>query len=247
MIDNQFPDDSLANIGQEDNEMSNNVDSLDSLDFVESGPIKVLLVDDHAVVRQGLRMFLGLDPELLIVGEATNGLEACEMAKLLNPNIILMDLLMPVMDGLTAIQKIKKAHPDIEIIALTSVLEDDRIFSAIHAGAMGYLLKDTQANQLADAIKRANRGEVQLHPEAAKRLIREVRSPESPEKLTDRETEVLKLIARGMSNKDIATRLVVSEKTVKTHVSNLLTKLNLPSRTQAALYALKEGLATLDT
>ena len=122
MIDNQFPDDSLANIGQEDNEMSNNLDSLDSLDFVESGPIKVLLVDDHAVVRQGLRMFLGLDPELLIVGEATNGLEACEMAKLLNPNIILMDLLMPVMDGLTAIQKIKKAHPDIEIIALTSVL-----------------------------------------------------------------------------------------------------------------------------
>jgi len=226
--------------------MSNTSEPIDSLEFSDSGPIKVLLVDDHAVVRQGLRMFLGLDPELQIVGEATNGQEACEMARQLNPNIILMDLLMPVMDGLTAIQKIKKAQPDIEIIALTSVLEDDRIFSAIHAGAMGYLLKDTQANQLADAIKRANRGEVQLHPEAAKRLIREVRSPESPEKLTDRETEVLKLIARGLSNKDIATRLVVSEKTVKTHVSNLLTKLNLPSRTQAALYALKEGLATLE-
>jgi len=209
-------------------------------------PTRILLADDHSVVRQGLRMFLSLEPEFEIVGEAADGKEALKLAHELTPDVILMDLLMPVMDGLTAIQKIKKAQPDIEIIALTSVLEDDRIFSAIHAGAMGYLLKDTQANQLADAIKRANRGEVQLHPEAAKRLIREVRSPESPEKLTDRETEVLKLIARGLSNKDIATRLGVSEKTVKTHVSNLLTKLNLPSRTQAALYALKEGLATLE-
>ena len=212
----------------------------------EDTVIKVLLVDDHAVVRQGLRMFLSLDPDLQIMGEATNGLEAIEMSKQLKPDIILMDLLMPVMDGLTAIQRIKKAQPEVEIIALTSVIEDDRVFSAIHAGAMGYLLKDTQANELVQRIKGAHRGEVQLAPEAAKRLIREVRSPESPEKLTDRETEVLKLIARGMSNKDIATRLVVSEKTVKTHVSNLLTKLNLPSRTQAALYALKEGLATLD-
>ena len=226
--------------------MSNIVEPIESIEFSDSAPIKILLVDDHAVVRQGLRMFLGLDPELQIVGEAANGLEACEMARQLNPNIILMDLLMPVMDGLTAIQKIKKVQPDIEIIALTSVLEDDRIFSAIHAGAMGYMLKDTQAGQLAEAIKRANRGEVQLHPEAAKRLIREVRSPESAEKLTDREIEVLKLITCGMSNKDIAARLVVSEKTVKTHVSNMLTKLSLPSRTQAALYALKEGLATLD-
>ena len=213
---------------------------------VESDTIRVLLVDDHAVVRQGLRMFLGLDPDLQIIGEATNGLEAIELSRQLRPDIILMDLLMPIMDGLTAIQKIKKAQPEVEIIALTSVIEDDRVFNAIHAGAMGYLLKDTQASELVQRIKAANRGEVQLHPEAAKRLIREVRSPDSPEKLTDRETEVLKLIARGLSNKDIATRLVVSEKTVKTHVSNLLTKLNLPSRTQAALYALKEGLATLE-
>lgn len=213
---------------------------------VESDRIRVLLVDDHAVVRQGLRMFLGLDPDLQIIGEATNGLEAIELSRQLKPDIILMDLLMPIMDGLTAIQKIKKAQPEVEIIALTSVIEDDRVFNAIHAGAMGYLLKDTQASELVQRIKAANRGEVQLHPEAAKRLIREVRSPDSPEKLTDRETEVLKLIARGLSNKDIATRLVVSEKTVKTHVSNLLTKLNLPSRTQAALYALKEGLATLE-
>lgn len=210
-------------------------------------PIKVLIVDDHAVVRQGLGQFLGSDPELDVVGEATNGQEAIEKAKLLKPDVILMDLLMPVMDGLTAIQMIKIRFPDIEIIALTSVLEDDRIFSAIHAGAMGYLLKDTQANQLADAIKRANSGEVQLHPEVAKRLMREVRVSDKVEKLTDPETEVLKLLGRGLSNKDIAVHMVLSEKTIKTHVSNLLTKLNLPSRTQAALYALKIGLATLDS
>jgi DNA-binding NarL/FixJ family response regulator len=150
------------------------------------------------------------------------------------------------MDGLTAIQKIKQAHPEIEIIALTSVLEDDKVYKAVHAGAMGYLLKDTRADELAKAIKAASRGEVQLHPEAAKRLIREVRMPESPEKLTERETEVLRLIAKGLSNKDIAYQLVVSEKTVKTHVSNVLAKLHLPSRTQAALYALREGLVSLD-
>ena len=224
----------------------NNEETTMVMEPVERESIRVLLVDDHAVVRQGLRMFLGLDPDLQIIGEATNGLEAIELSRQLRPDIILMDLLMPIMDGLTAIQKIKKAQPEVEIIALTSVIEDDRVFNAIHAGAMGYLLKDTQASELVQRIKAANRGEVQLHPEAAKRLIREVRSPDSPEKLTDRETEVLKLIARGLSNKDIATRLVVSEKTVKTHVSNLLTKLNLPSRTQAALYALKEGLATLE-
>ncbi len=224
----------------------NNEETAMVTDLNETERIRVLLVDDHAVVRQGLRMFLGLDPDLQIVGEATNGLEAIELSRQLQPDIILMDLLMPIMDGLTAIQKIKKAQPEVEIIALTSVIEDDRVFNAIHAGAMGYLLKDTQASELVQRIKAANRGEVQLHPEAAKRLIREVRSPDSPEKLTDRETEVLKLIAKGLSNKDIATHLVVSEKTVKTHVSNLLTKLNLPSRTQAALYALKEGLATLE-
>jgi len=223
----------------------NNEETAMVTDLNETERIRVLLVDDHAVVRQGLRMFLGLDPDLQIVGEATNGLEAIELSRQLQPDIILMDLLMPIMDGLTAIQKIKKAQPEVEIIALTSVIEDDRVFNAIHAGAMGYLLKDTQASELVQRIKAANRGEVQLHPEAAKRLIREVRSPDSPEKLTDRETEVLKLIAKGLSNKDIATHLVVSEKTVKTHVSNLLTKLNLPSRTQAALYALKEGFATL--
>jgi DNA-binding NarL/FixJ family response regulator len=211
-----------------------------------SEKIRVLLVDDHHVVRQGLVMFLGLDPELQVVGEAADGAQAVQLADQVQPDVVLMDLLMPVMDGLTAIQKIKQSHPEIEIIALTSVLEDDKVYKAVHAGAMGYLLKDTRADELAKAIKAASRGEVQLHPEAAKRLIREVRMPESPEKLTERETGVLRLIAKGLSNKDIAHQLVVSEKTVKTHVSNVLAKLHLPSRTQAALYALREGLVSLD-
>jgi DNA-binding NarL/FixJ family response regulator len=209
-------------------------------------PVRVLLVDDHAVVRQGIKMFLGLDKEILIIGEAQNGQEACDLCAVLKPDIVLMDIIMPVMDGLTATQRIKNAHPEIEVIALTSILEDDKVFKAIHAGAMGYLMKDTKADALAKAIKGAFRGEVQLDPEAAKRLIREVRTPESPEKLTDRETEVLRLIAKGLSNKAIAAALVVSEKTVKTHVSNVLSKLSLPSRTQAALYALKHGLVALD-
>jgi two-component system, NarL family, response regulator LiaR len=209
-------------------------------------PIRVLLVDDHAVVRQGLKMFLSLDKDIVVIGEAQNGQEACELTAALKPDIVLMDIIMPIMDGLTAIQKIKNAQPEVEIIALTSILEDDKVFKAIHAGAMGYLMKDTKADALAKAIKGAFRGEVQLDPEAAKRLIREVRTPESPEKLTERETEVLRLIAKGLSNKAIAAALVVSEKTVKTHVSNVLSKLRLPSRTQAALYALKEGLVTLD-
>jgi two-component system, NarL family, response regulator LiaR len=211
-----------------------------------SQPIRVLLVDDHAVVRQGLKMFLSLDKDIIVIGEAQNGQEACELTAALKPDIVLMDIIMPIMDGLTAIQKIKMAQPEVEIIALTSILEDDKVFKAIHAGAMGYLMKDTKADALAKAIKGASRGEVQLDPEAAKRLIREVRTPESPEKLTERETEVLRLIAKGLSNKAIAAALVVSEKTVKTHVSNVLSKLRLPSRTQAALYALKEGLVNID-
>jgi DNA-binding NarL/FixJ family response regulator len=206
----------------------------------------VLLVDDHGVVRKGLQMYLGLDPELQIVGEAENGTEAVDLAYRLKPDVILMDLIMPVMDGLIAIRQIKLAQPEIEIIALTSFLEDEKVYKAIHAGAMGYLLKDARAEELAAAIKAASRGEVQLHPEAAKRLIREVRMPESAEKLTEREVEVLRLVAKGMSNKTIASRLVVSEKTVKTHVSNVLAKLHLHSRTQAALYALREGMVSLD-
>jgi DNA-binding NarL/FixJ family response regulator len=217
-----------------------------SADANTPSKIRVLLVDDHGVVRKGLQMYLGLDPELQIVGEAENGAEAVDLAYRLKPDVILMDLIMPVMDGLIAIRQIKLAQPEIEIIALTSFLEDEKVYKAIHAGAMGYLLKDARAEELAAAIKAASRGEVQLHPEAAKRLIREVRMPESAEKLTERETEVLRLVAKGMSNKTIASRLVVSEKTVKTHVSNVLAKLHLHSRTQAALYALREGMVSLD-
>jgi two-component system, NarL family, response regulator LiaR len=208
--------------------------------------IRVMVVDDHAVVRQGIKMFMSLDKDIRVVGEAQNGQEACELTAALKPDIVLMDIIMPKMDGLTAIQKIKMSQPEVEIIALTSILEDDKVFKAIHAGAMGYLMKDTTADALAKAIKSASRGEVQLDPEAAKCLIREVRTPESPEKLTERETEVLRLIAKGLSNRAIAAALVVSEKTVKTHVRNVLSKLRLLSRTQAALYALMEGLVTLD-
>lgn len=205
--------------------------------------IRVLLVDDHAVVRQGLRMFLGLDPELAIVGEAVNGADALQKAHDLQPDVILMDLMMPVMDGITAIGILRRDLPDIEIIALTSVLEDASVFNAMRAGATGYLLKDTEADELCRAIKAAAAGQVQLSPQAAARLLREVPAPNSPEQLSERETEVLRLLAQGMANKEIAAALIIGEKTVKTHVSNILGKLGVVSRTQAALYAARIGLA----
>ncbi len=205
--------------------------------------IRILLVDDHAVVRQGLRMFLSLDPELAIVGEAVNGADALEKAHELQPDVILMDLMMPVMDGITAIGILRRDLPDIEIIALTSVLEDASVFNAMRAGATGYLLKDTEADELCRAIKAAAAGQVQLSPQAAARLLREVPAPNSPEQLSEREKEVLRLLAQGMANKEIAAALIIGEKTVKTHVSNILGKLGVVSRTQAALYAARIGLA----
>jgi DNA-binding NarL/FixJ family response regulator len=204
--------------------------------------IRVLLVDDHSVVRQGLRMFLGLDPELTIVGEAVNGVDAIQKAHDLQPDVILMDLMMPVMDGMTAIGVLRRELPEIEIIALTSVLEDASVFNAMRAGATGYLLKDTEADELCRAIKAAAAGQVQLSPQAAARLLREVPAPDSPEHLTDRETDVLRLLAQGLANKEIAAELIIGEKTVKTHVSNILGKLGVVSRTQAALYATRIGL-----
>ena len=207
--------------------------------------IRILVADDHGIVRQGLRMFLGLDPEFEIVGEAGDGAEALALARQLRPDVILMDLLMPVMDGIEAIANIRRELPDTEIIALTSVLEDASVIGAVRAGAIGYLLKDAKADELCRAIRAAAAGQVQLSPKAAERLMREVRAPESPEALTDRETEVLRLIAQGQANKEIARTLNIGEKTVKTHVSNILAKLGVPSRTQAALYAVRIGLVSL--
>ena len=208
--------------------------------------IKVLITDDHGVVRQGLRMYLGLDPELEVVGEASNGEEALRIARELEPDVVLMDLLMPVMDGIAATEAIRTELPDVEVLALTSVLEDASVSGAVRAGAIGYLLKNTEADELKRAIKAAAEGQVQLAPEAAARLMREVRAPESPEALTERETEVLKFLALGKANKQISRSLFVEEKTVKTHVSSILRKLGVRSRTQAALHAVRTGLVGID-
>jgi len=208
--------------------------------------IRVLITDDHGVVRQGLRMFLSRDPELEVVGEAANGEEAVSMARYLRPDVVLMDLLMPVMDGIAATESIRTELPDVEVIALTSVLEDASVTGAVRAGAIGYLLKDTDADELRRAIKAAADGQVHLAPGAAARLMREVRAPEHPEDLTERETEVLKLLARGRANKQIAGSLFISEKTVKAHVSSILMKLGVRSRTQAALHAVQTGFVSID-
>jgi DNA-binding NarL/FixJ family response regulator len=204
--------------------------------------IRILIADDHSVVRQGLKMFLALDPELEVVGEAADGAEAVRLAQDLRPDVVLMDLLMPGMDGTAATAAIRAALPDTEVVALTSVLEDASVVGAVRAGAIGYLLKNTEADVLRRAIKAAAAGQVQLSPEAAARLMREVRAPDSPEVLSERETEVLRLLAQGHANKQIGSALHIGEKTVKTHVSHILAKLSVQSRTQAALYAVRIGL-----
>ena len=205
--------------------------------------IRVLIVDDHSVVRQGLIMFLSSDPELEIVGEARDGVEALEQTKKLLPDVVLMDLLMPVMDGIRAIEAIRREIPETEVVALTSVLEDVSIAEAVRAGAIGYLLKDTEAHELRRAIKAAAAGQVQLSHQVAARLLREVRTPEqSRELLTERETDVLRQLALGKSNKEICLALNIGEQTVKTHVSHILEKLGVPSRTQAVLFAIRTGL-----
>jgi len=209
-------------------------------------PIRVLVADDHSIVRKGLRAFLSLQRDLEIIGEAADGEEAVRMAQQLKPDVVLMDIKMPRMDGIAATAAIRRDLPDTEVIALTSVLEDASVVGAIKAGAIGYLLKDTEADDLCRAIKAAAAGQVQLSPEAAARLVREVRAPDSPEPLSQRELDVLKLLGEGNSNKEIAKSLSLSEKTVKTHVSNILGKLNVPSRTQAALYAVRIGLVSPD-
>lgn len=208
--------------------------------------IRVLVVDDHNVVRRGLRMFLGGDPDIELVGEAADGEEAVRLAGDLKPDVILMDLLLPKVDGINATELIRRAHPDIQIVALTSVLEDASVIGAIKAGAIGYLLKNTEADDLVAAIHAAAAGEVRLSPEASSRLVREIRMPQSPEKLTPREVEVLRLIAEGLANKEISRVLGISEQTAKSHVHEILGKLGMLSRTQAAVYAARIGLVPIE-
>lgn len=205
-------------------------------------PITILIVDDHSVVRQGLRMFLQIDKDLEIVGEASNGEEAVALARELAPDIVLMDLLMPGMDGIEATSVIRKELPDTEVIALTSIATDQMIIGAMRAGAIGYILKETGGDDLRQAIKAAAAGQVLLSPQVAAHLVGSYREPPSSNTLTKRELEVLGYLANGESNKEIADHLFVSEETIKTHVSNILGKLGMTSRTQAALHAIRIGL-----
>ncbi len=206
--------------------------------------IRILIADDHKVVRQGLRLFLRVDPEIEIIGEAKNGAEAVALARQLAPDVVLMDVLMPVMDGIAATSTIRQELPETEVLGLTSVLEDSAIVELMRAGAIGYLLKDLDGDELCRAIHAAAAGQVQLAPAAAARLLRELRTPEQVESLTEREIEVLRLLGQGQSNKQIAHDIHVREETVKTHVSKILHKLGVQSRTQAALYAMRTGLMT---
>jgi NarL family two-component system response regulator LiaR len=213
------------------------------------GPIRLVLADDHWVVREGLRMYLSRDPDFEVVGEAEDGAMAVQLAKDRHPDVVLMDLMMPVLGGVAAIEAIRAEVPGVEIVALTSVLDDELVVVAVKAGAIGYVLKDAKGDELKDAVRAAAAGRVHLSPQAASRLLREVRAPvatDTPESLTDRETEVLRLVSLGLANKEIARRLGIGEGTVKTHVSSLLGKLGLQSRTQAALHAVRIGLVRPD-
>jgi NarL family two-component system response regulator LiaR len=224
--------------------------------------IRILLVDDHAIVRDGIRSLLATEPGIEVVGETDNGRDAVVKADSLQPDVILMDLVMPGMDGIEAIRSIVARRPEARILVLTSFTADDKVFPAIKSGAMGYLLKDSGSEELVRAIHQVYRGEASLHPKVARMLLQEIReeeptkgvapTPRVPEQqppvepLTEREVTVLKLVAQGRSNREIADQLVIAEGTVRTHVSNILSKLHLASRTQATLYALREGLASLD-
>ena len=215
------------------------------------GKIRVLIVDDHQVVRQGLRTFLELHDDIAVVGEAGDGSAALEMIRRLEPDVVLMDLVMPGLDGIAATRQAVALYPRTRVIALTSFAEDDKVFPAIEAGASSYLLKDVSPDALVEAIRAVYRGEARLHPDIARKLMQATRvahqaSGEAPAlagDLTDREREVIRLVARGCSNHEIAQTLVISEKTVKTHISHILGKLNLEDRTQLAIYAIKHGLA----
>jgi NarL family two-component system response regulator LiaR len=206
--------------------------------------LRILIADDHAIVREGLEAILSAQPDFALVGVATNGLEAVALAAQLNPDVILIDLVMPKMDGLAAIQAIRAANPQACILVLTSFADDERVFPAIKAGALGYLLKDTLPQDLLQALREVAQGQVSLHPEIARRMLREINQPaERPlTGLTEREQETLRLLAEGLSNQAIAAQMGIHETTVAKYVSALLGKLGLTSRTQAALYAVRSGL-----
>jgi DNA-binding NarL/FixJ family response regulator len=207
--------------------------------------IRVLLVDDHGVVRRGLRGYLELLDDIEVVGEAENGLRGVELSGALNPDVILMDIVMPELDGIQAISRIKAAQPEVQIVALTSFIEEDKVLAALESGASGFILKDADADDVAAAIRAAHNDEVHLDPAAARILARgmRTRSEAQPvESLTERELEVLSLVGHGRSNKEIATDLGITERTARTHVSNILGKLDLQSRTQAALFAVERKL-----
>jgi NarL family two-component system response regulator LiaR len=212
--------------------------------------VTVLIADDHAIVRKGIRALLATEPDIEVLAEAQDGRQAITQAHKLQPDVILMDLVMPELDGIAAIRHISASQPKTRILVLTSFATDDKIFLAIKAGALGYLLKDSGPRELVQAIHQVHRGESSLHPLVARKLLQELAQPHgqpsTPAQLTDREVDVLRLVAQGQSNREIARSLSIREATVRTHVSNILGKLHLASRTQAALYALREGLASLD-
>jgi NarL family two-component system response regulator LiaR len=213
-------------------------------------PIRILIADDHAVVREGLRALIDTEPGMELAGEATDGVEAVDRARSLQPDVILLDLVMPRKGGLEAIGEIKEEDPDARILVLTSFDEDEKVFHAIKSGALGYLLKDASPQELLRAIREVHHGEPSMQPTVAHKVMRELQRtsnlPPTEEPLTAREVEILKWVAQGLSNQEIADKLVISERTVRTHVSNILSKLYLANRTQAALYALREGIAHLD-
>lgn len=209
-------------------------------------PIRILIADDHTLVRAGLSALLSSEPGMEVVGEAADGTEAIDKAKALKPDVILLDLVMPHQDGIEAITEICNAEPGARILVLTSYTDDDKVFPAIKAGALGYLLKDSEPHELLQAIRSVHAGEPSLAPTIARKLMRELKQPpdirSAEHSLSEREVQVLRLVAQGLSNKEIADRLVVGERTVRAHVSNILNKLHLANRTQAALYAIREGL-----
>ena len=215
-----------------------------------SSPIRVLIVDDHEIVRKGIRALLATKKDIQVVGEAGDGAEAVTQAQALHPDVILMDLMMPKMDGIQATREITASLPETRVLVLTSFAADAQVFPAIKAGALGYLLKDSSPQELVQAIRQVHQGEPSLDATVARKVLAELSSPPAqpltPDPLTARELEILRQIAQGKSNKEIAGTLVISEETVHAHVSNILGKLHLASRTQAALYALKEGIASVD-